>query len=102
MKNMTAYVPIFLAIIILISGMSASHARDENDVAYKLMVIASLKFSDRETVESRFRFILPKFIDNCSDINNETKAAEMQRDMGHVSYSEGTRFSHRRGQRGSH
>ena len=71
------HILLFLAIIALTSGISTSQARDEIDIAYKLMVIASPKYSDRDTVEARFRFILPKFRKNCSDVDNETKAADM-------------------------
>ena len=77
MRKMIAYLFVILTIFALTLGISKSQARDKNDIAYKLMVIASPKFSDRDTVEARFRFILPTFTKNCSDVDNDTKAADM-------------------------
>lgn len=64
-------------IFALLLSVSAPQANDKNDPAYMLMIISSPKFSDRETVETRFRFILPKFVENCSDVNRDMKAADM-------------------------
>ena len=64
---------IFLFICILFGTAALA----ERDAAQNLTIITSPSFSERKAVEKRYRFLLPKFVQRCSDIPNDDMAADM-------------------------
>ena len=50
---------------------------EEQDTAYKMMTISNVPYSKQEITARRFRFILPQFVEGCSDVPKESKAGDM-------------------------
>ena len=46
-------------------------------LAYKMMVINGTASGDRETVEKRFAYLLPRFAEMCSDQSTQERSANM-------------------------
>ena len=67
----------YLISLVLAFTIHTVLADDTKDTAYMMMVISSPSFSDMETVEKRYRFILPKLVQRCDDIVDEGKAGDM-------------------------
>ena len=49
----------------------------ERDAAQNLTIITSPPLSKRNAVERRYRFVLPKFVSRCDDVESEDRAADM-------------------------
>ena len=68
-------------LVLLIFMASASpqaiSAPDDKSAVYMMMEILDVDFSDRETVEKRFNFILLRFVKQCSDITTPMVASDM-------------------------
>ena len=66
-----------LLIFMASASLQAISAPDDKSAAYMMMEISDVDFSDRETVEKRFNFILPRFVKQCSGITTPMVASDM-------------------------
>ena len=72
-----------LALSVIVTGVLASGmvafatAEGDYDYAHNLMVLTNPSIDYRESVEKRYRFIMPKIAERCTDIESAEVAADM-------------------------
>ena len=76
MQRLTPAALVGLAVIMLAPASMAADSTLDNTV-HNLTVIASPSFGKRDATEKRFRFILPAFVEHCSDVGKAVNAADM-------------------------
>ena len=62
---------------VLFLGYSATSLASEEDYAYKLMMLSDVKFSAMGNTEKRYRFVMPRLAEKCSDAETGESAANM-------------------------
>ena len=64
-------VSILITLVCLAALVSSSHADDSlDDIVEKLVILASPSYSERETTKKRFVYMLPRIVEDCSDVKN--------------------------------
>ena len=71
---------VFKAIAVAALTMIAMYSIASDDVdkyANIMMILSDARFSDQESTEKRYKFILPRFIKSSDDVSGAQKAADM-------------------------